>query len=272
MNTEHITILGCGWLGLPLASSWVAEGKIVRGSTTSYDKTLRLNALHIESSVIDLATVEEETLKNFVDGRVLVVTVPPRSRSQEPNVYLHHMKKLVQVLQRVDVLEHVVYTSSTSVYPDVSGLVKEEDLQYRDQAFNHSLFDVEQLFLSLEGKKVSVLRLGGLTGGSRMLAKHFAGKSGIQGGMQPVNLIHQDDAVGVIRFMIAQKLSGVYNVCAPMHPFKKDFYTQLCQRYHLALPQFKEEQTVGKSADVKKLLDAGYSFLYPDPYSFSYEV
>jgi nucleoside-diphosphate-sugar epimerase len=272
MEESRINILGCGWLGLPLACTWIEEGRVVYGSTTSSDKMQDLKALGMTPCLIDLAHVEENVLRDFVQGSIVVVTIPPRSRSQEPSLYVHQMKKLVKVIEQVESVAHVVYTSSTSVYHDVLGPVKERDVEQMAQAFNQSLFAVEQLFLSLRTKKVSILRLGGLTGGSRMLGKHFAGRIDLQGGMQPVNLVHQEDAVAAIRFVIAQGLSGVYNVSAPEHPLKKDFYTALCQRYHLALPHFKEEEAHGKTVEVKKLADAGFSFHYSDPYLFTYSI
>ena len=37
-NKKIIGILGCGWLGLPLAQQLVEDGHIVRGSTTQNSK------------------------------------------------------------------------------------------------------------------------------------------------------------------------------------------------------------------------------------------
>ena len=39
---KKIGILGCGWLGFPLAQSFVKQGHQVNGSTTSIDKILPL--------------------------------------------------------------------------------------------------------------------------------------------------------------------------------------------------------------------------------------
>jgi 3-hydroxyisobutyrate dehydrogenase-like beta-hydroxyacid dehydrogenase len=35
---KQISILGCGWLGFPLAISLVQKGYVVKGSTTSLEK------------------------------------------------------------------------------------------------------------------------------------------------------------------------------------------------------------------------------------------
>lgn len=270
-KTFSVSILGCGWLGMPLASAWVADGVHVFGSTTSVEKRSSLESLGIKASVIDLSRLLIDQRDPFWNSPTLVVTVPPRSRSQGKGIYQNQIQCLVDHLQHIPSLQHVVYTSSTSVYPDVPGLVKEDDIKHAAQALNQALVEVEQLFLSLKGKKVSILRLGGLTGGSRMLAKHFAGRTGVMGGDHPVNLVHQEDAVAVMRFVVQEGLTGVFNVCSPVHPLKKDFYTKLCQRFHLPLPTFQEEYQEGKTVDSSKIQEAGYSFLYPDPVDFSYE-
>ncbi len=268
MSRIKISILGCGWLGFPLASSWIVKGFQVLGSTTSIEKVVQLESVGIEPFVMDLSRSSFDETKAFWDSSILVVMVPPRSKNQAPGVYRTQMQQLIHQLGQLESLKHILYTSSTSVYSNVSGLVKEEDVQDLSQ----ELVEVEQLFLSLTHKKVSILRLGGLTGGARMLAKHFAGKTGIAGGNQPVNLVHQEDALGAIQFVVQEGLTGVFNVCAPLHPLKKDFYTQLCQRFNLPVPEFKEEVHFGKTVDPSKIQGAGYSFLYPDPFLFTYEV
>jgi len=272
MNKNSISILGCGWLGLPLAISWLAGQYTVKGSATSFDKASLLASHGIKPSIIDLKDVSESKLKDFLQASVLVVSVPPRTRTQVPGIYMQQIQKLANIIQQVDTLEHVIYTSSTSVYKDGQGVVREEDVYDLSQASNQELFEVEQLFLMIPHKKVSVLRLAGLTGGTRMLARHFAGKQDLRGGAQPVNLVHVEDAVGAIKFVVAKGLSGTFNVCAPAHPTKKDFYTQLSLRFGLEKPSFNAEEVAnGKTVDSTKLSRNGYTYAFPDPYLFSYE-
>ena len=272
MTVKTISILGCGWLGLPLADSFLADHIEVRGSATSLPKTEILKAHGIEPFIIDLANVELDELKRFIDADVLIVAVPPRSRKQDPQLYTTQIRNLVDLISQVDALKHVIYTSSTSVYKDMPGLVREEDVLDVSQAMNKDLFEVEQLFLAMPHKKVSILRLGGLTGGTRMLAKHFAGRTAIPAGLCPVNLVHVEDVIAAIRFVVAHELEGIFNVCAPSHPSKKDFYTHLCMRFELDNPEFDAgDLTVGKTVDSIKLLAKGYQYTYPDPSGFTYE-
>ena len=54
MNQNKIAILGCGWLGLPLAKKLISKNFIVRGSTTSKDKISVLENENIEPFLITL--------------------------------------------------------------------------------------------------------------------------------------------------------------------------------------------------------------------------
>ena len=267
---NRISILGCGWLGLPLAKAFLKDGCRVNGSVTSIEKKEILSAFGIQAYVINLAN--EITQADFFSSEVLVVTVPPRRRSQEAGVYKQHIKKLVDYIALQNHINHVIYTSSTSVYKDENRSWKENDLTSLEESANEELFEVESLFLSLVNKKVSILRLGGLTGGTRMLAKHFAGKKDIAGGGRPVNLVHFEDVVAAIQFVVKKELTGVYNICALEHPSKKDFYTALALKFELEAPEFLEELFNGKMIDSTKLEEAGYEFKYSNPFLFTYEA
>ena len=52
---KNISILGCGWLGEPLAISLLEAGYSVKGSTTTESKLATLEASQIEAYLIDIA-------------------------------------------------------------------------------------------------------------------------------------------------------------------------------------------------------------------------
>ena len=269
---QTVSVLGCGWLGLPLAGYFIRQGCIVKGSTTSIDKQTVLSQNKIIPYLIDFNKgILETVLHDFLQTDVLIVTIPPRSRTQLPGVYLEQMKRLTLLILQHPGIKQLVYTSSTSVYPDHPGVVKESDVIDADQAAQVELVQVEQLFLSLPIVRTTIVRLGGLTGGSRLLARHFAGKKELPEGKYPVNLIHLEDAVGVIGFVIAKGLAGTFNACSPIHPGKKKFYSALASRFQLPLPEFNEDDVKeGKIIDTQKLEEQGYCFLYRDPQSYTY--
>ena len=51
---KQISIIGCGWLGLPLAKYLSNEGFVIKGSTTSSKKLELLKTHHIEGFLIHL--------------------------------------------------------------------------------------------------------------------------------------------------------------------------------------------------------------------------
>ena len=53
----QVSILGCGWLGLPLAKSLIEKGFSVNGSTTSVEKIPILESLGIQTSIVTLSAV-----------------------------------------------------------------------------------------------------------------------------------------------------------------------------------------------------------------------
>ncbi|MDB5255732.1 MAG: yeeZ [Chitinophagaceae bacterium] len=267
---KTVSILGCGWLGMPLAEHLLQLGYAVKGSTTQADKAAVLKEKGIVPYVLELSSNPDYT--DFLDTDILIVLIPPRSKTQSPGIYLSQMQHLANEIAHYPRIQQLFYTSSTAVYPDDSGLAKEESVSSPEESAHAELAAVENVFLSVPNLSATVVRLGGLTGGSRLLIRHFAGKKELSGGYYPVNLLHQEDAVKSLRFLLEKRLTGVFNACSPVHPYKKDFYTQLAKRFEMPLPEFKEEdRKEGKTIDVSKLEKAGYTFSYPEPDSFTYD-
>ncbi|MDA9071024.1 dTDP-glucose 4,6-dehydratase, partial [Flavobacteriaceae bacterium] len=70
---KSISILGCGWLGKPMAVSLLREGFTVKGSTTSEIKIQELEALEIEAYLIDITEFEEFDL--FLSSDILLIAI-----------------------------------------------------------------------------------------------------------------------------------------------------------------------------------------------------
>jgi nucleoside-diphosphate-sugar epimerase len=90
-------------------------------------------------------------------------------------------------------------------------------------------------------------------------------------GDQSINFLHLKDAIGVVRHMIDHKSENeVFNVVAPTHPTKKDFYIKMAISIGLTLPTFAApSDSIKREVSVHKLLtETGYNFVYPDPMEF----
>ena len=68
MNQVKIAVIGCGWLGLPLAKKLVSKNFRVKGSTTSKQKISVLRNEKIEPFLIDLnKNLNEDVLNLFLN-------------------------------------------------------------------------------------------------------------------------------------------------------------------------------------------------------------
>lgn len=265
---ETISILGCGWLGLPLAEFLLGKGYKVKGSTTARSGLDVMKSRGIEPFylVIDPG-LRGEGLGDFFDCDALVVNFPPERRDDIAEYHPAQIRSLIAGLAGSRV-KKVLFVSSTSVYPDLGRDVTEDENAPPSKQSGIALLRAEKLLRDSGSFATTIVRFGGLIGYDRMPGRFLAGKKGIEGGEAPVNLIHRDDCVCIIYGIISQNLWGVtLNACADEHPSRKDYYTAQALRLGLDPPQFKESGKAGykivNSDRLKKLL--GYRFKYPDP-------
>jgi len=88
----QISILGCGWLGLPLAKALLENGFLVKGSTTSVGKLSVLKNLGIQAFQIELSEtkIQGEVDSFLENSKILIIDVPPKLRgsSTDPSTAL----------------------------------------------------------------------------------------------------------------------------------------------------------------------------------------
>jgi len=275
-NQYRVSIMGAGWLGLPLAIRLQEDGYNVKASTTSPDKLEVLSGYGIQPFLLklDFGMLNISTLEDFLDADLLLINIPPGTKKDPDNdAHVCQMELLAQKLRQRPV-SRIVYVSSTSVYADREGEAIREDEPV--QVGNRILFAAEEVVRSLD-TDYCILRMGGLTGYDRNLVRFFAGKKKLKGGENPVNLIHRDDCVAIIASLIGTDRPEVwnetYNCCSPVHPLKKDFYSGLARRFELPLPEFISGDTTGwKLISPDKLISRlGYRYVFPDPLRYTYE-
>ena len=279
----QISILGCGWLGLPLAKALLENGFLVKGSTTSVGKLSVLENSGIQPYLINLTpTLSKgeggETIEAFLESsKTLIIDIPPKLRGNSKEDFVGKIKTLIPFIEKSSI-ENVLFISSTSVYGDTSTAlsVTEETKTYPETESGKQLVKVEQLLQSNLNFKTTILRFGGLIGEDRHPIKFLAGRKNIENPNAPINLIHQEDCIGIIMEILRPfgKLKAgsaqndklerneTFNAVAPFHPSRKEYYTQKAIDLALDLPEFNAENSnFGKtisSSKVEKVL--GYSF------------
>lgn len=269
---QKISIIGLGWLGLPLAQSLQSQGYAVKGTATSPEKVDALRQQGLDAHWLKFSPHPEgREFQSVFDADILVVNIPPRTRTQ-PATFHPEQVKFIKAMATQRGVKKLIYTSATSVYADLNQEAKESDPLDMQNTGNPSLLQAEQLLWQDRSYALTVIRFGGLMGGERIPGKYFAGKADVVGDT-PVNFIHQADAVGVVEWVIQQQLwDEVYNAVSPMHPQRKSIYEKNAADYGFTLPvsYAPEGTTPYKIISPDKLLDTGYQFKYADPLDFVY--
>ena len=268
---QTISILGCGWLGLPLGRALINEGYTVKGTTRDSGKLSILREHDIWPWLLTLnpQPVHEEPVDNFFDCDTLIINVPPGLRGGNPPEFpVLQIQGILPWIQRNQ--PHVIYVSSTSVYPGSSGLVTESYTDPIQDSEAHPILLAERLLRKNNAFSTTIIRFSGLYGYDRNPARYFAGRKDIRNGTAPVNLIHRDDCIAIIQKLIEQNIRDeVFNATADEHPTREEYYREMVSRAGLELPTFSdtEEETRHKIISNQKLKDVlGYRFLYPSPY------
>jgi len=272
-NIKRVSIVGCGWLGMPLGKFLVEKGWEVKGTTTTFEKVPQIQDMGMEGFYLQVAGGKiHGEWEEALDSETLILNIPPRRR-RDPNEaedYYHlRIKRLLNGLPHTPV-KNILFISSTSVYGSISGTVTEEtEGQPPFSASAMSLLAVEQNLI-LSRFRTTILRLGGLIGPGRHPVNFLAGRRSLTGGGEPVNLIHLTDCIGLIYRIIQHDTWGqIFHGSAASHPLKADYYPEVARKKGLTPPDYQVDDTEPKgkiidSTFTREYLD--YQFKYDDPF------
>lgn len=264
-----VVLLGCGWLGTALARHLLAAGHPVVGTTTTPAQLPVLTEIGVQPHLLQLGTeFSPSNYDQLTDllrvADVLVLNVPPRTAAA--GGYPALLRPVHRAVAAAGI-GHVLFVSSTSVYPDAPRLMREADAcSNRDAASD--VLRAEGHFVPRYGQwRSTVVRLGGLIGPGRAPGRFLAGRQDLAQGNAPVNLLHLTDAVGVLAAIIEHEVWGhTFNVAAAGHPLRRDFYPAAATYIGLVPPTFRPETgPTGKTIDSSLVRETlPYAFQHDD--------
>jgi nucleoside-diphosphate-sugar epimerase len=265
---KTISILGCGWLGFPLAVELIKQKYIVKGSTTTKEKLSLFKATGIEPFYINISDkVHAANASNFFQSQVLVITLPFRKDLPHPKVYKDQVDSIIEYVETSQI-DFVIFTSSTSIYPKDLKEAKEDTFFIPDNERSKQLFDIEQSLLKNKNFKSTIIRFAGLYGASRQVGRFLSSKGPLSGAREPVNLIHLDDCVQILMAIIEKDIRGeIFNAVSDEHPTREELYTRAAKKQGWPLPVFNSEdrgqEKIVSNEKLKAFLN--YRFKYPNP-------
>lgn len=227
-NKLKVTIIGCGWLGLPLCESLIEQGHQVMTTTTEQEKIILLcSKFNIQLLDIKDTTEPIQIDPELLKCDVLIYTVPPLGLSEVERFF-------ASVAQD----QKIIFISSTSVYGKNQGAVTEES-SLDPNSENALVLREAEKYLKNRFKQLSIIRPGGLYGDKRHPIHFLAGKTGVTSGEEFLHLVHRDDCVKAIMKIIEGSFIGEdFNLVSDLRILKKDYYTEIAKKMGLVPPQF----------------------------------
>ncbi len=264
---KKISILGTGWLGLPLAKALIEDSYSIKGSTTSKDKLPTLKKEGITPFAIDLTQegISGDITSFLKDSRILIINIPPGLRRNPEANFVVKIKTLIPEIETSSI-ECVLFISSTSVFRDEPNFPKITASTTPNAVSNagQQLIETEQLLQKNTHFTTTVLRFAGLFDARRHPATMLSRRKNIKNPKAPVNLIHLKDCIGIIKKILTTSNWGeVFNASYPEHMQKAAYYGAICKQMGLPTPDYDfETPSQGKSILSEKIENhLGYTFV-----------
>ncbi|HVK62808.1 MAG TPA: SDR family oxidoreductase [Bdellovibrionales bacterium] len=248
----NVSLLGCGWLGIPLGQKLMAKEFKVLASTTRPERFSVLNSLGFQATLLriegdDFDTSTNDTLRSFLSSPVVIIMLPPNSALGD-EYYSNQIKSILASRPNLNE-QHFILTSSVSVYGDNQGTVDEDTPPQPTRDSGRIQLNAEtQLTQAAKthGFSLTIVRAGGLVGPGRHPGLFLQGKKNLGDPDSVVNLIHQDDLAEAIAILVEKPAppkgtARVFNAVADIHPTRKSFYASATEALGLETPTFKPE-------------------------------
>jgi len=240
VGMKTIAVIGCGWLGLPIAADLAERGFNVIGTTTREERISEIEARGVRSRIYRIGDPKPPQAEGYV------INVPP-SKSTD------YVTSLRATADQLPPKSNVLFISTTSVYtgkqdifPEsqvVPGIASPSDYTTTSKHSSIPISDLimaEGVFWSGPKGLGTILRCGGLVGPGREPGLFLAGKRDVPDPDKLVSISPLDEVVYMVALIIATGDWGkVINAVERDRPTRKDFYTQAALNLGLTPPIFK---------------------------------
>jgi shikimate kinase/nucleoside-diphosphate-sugar epimerase len=251
----NVLVIGCGYVGARVADFLHQAGHTVTGVTRSAQtaealaKTMPCPVL--PADVSDTASLRQ--LASRIAPPDIVLHCASSSRGGPDmyrRVFLEGCRNLAEIFPRAK----IIFTSSTSVYPQTDGsLVTEESDASPERETSRILREAEDFVIAHHG---IAARLAGIYGPSRsaVLKNFLEGKSSVDGGNDGrwLNQIHRDDAARALAHLASSSPEGVFNVTDDTPLTQRACFEHLARRFGRPVPPAAPPDTQRKRASTSK--------------------
>jgi nucleoside-diphosphate-sugar epimerase len=266
-ENRNALVIGCGYLGAELLRKLTRTGWTSTGITLSESSA---DALRSEGLKVVAADLRTSDFRVLTENHPAVLIHCASSGKAGPPAYRDIFLETTRRLIEETGFEHLIFTSSTSVYAQIDGsMVTEKDPAEPERETGKILRETEELVLAHHG---TVLRLAGIYGPGRCvpLQKLLSGEAAIEGdGERIVNSIHRDDAASASCLAAERRWQGIINVADDTPVTQLEWFQWVCARTGRPVPPFvprdlsRKRAWTSKRVSNAKLRSLGWSAQYP---------
>ena len=287
-QSEHRgLVIGCGYLGQRVATAWRELGWDVSAMTRSEQRASEFREQGLTPRVGDVTDPGSLSgslgglLSEWTEADVVLFAVSRDRERTSPtfgDVMLGGLSNVIDVL--VEGGSQLVVISSTGVYGQSAGEWVDEDSPTEPVRENGSvLVESESMVRRRLGGRGRVLRLAGLYGPGRLIARRETLLSGASLGGNPkawLNLVHVDDAT---RAVVSASTwedgggdgGGTWLVCDDRPVQREEYFGRLADLFGAGAPNFDPAGRGSRIAGLGKRCrnermksELGVELLYPD--------
>lgn len=240
VSMKTIAVIGCGWLGLPIASDLVDRGLKVIGTTTREERISDIEKHGVRGRIYRMGDLNPPQAEGYV------INVPPSKTTD-------YVASLRATAEQLPPTSNVLFVSTTSVYTNMMDVFPESQVvpgspspaDYNTTS-KHSpipiaeLIQAEGIFWTGSNGRATILRCGGLVGPGREPGRFLAGKSNVPDPDSLVSISTLGKVVHMVALIIATGDWGkVINAVERNRPTRREFYTKAALDLGLEPPTFK---------------------------------
>lgn len=260
---RHLAVFGAGYIGGAFARRALAAGWRVTALTRNADTAAELRAAGCAVVVGELAGDawwSDPALAGGADRVAVTVAAGGGGVDGYRRSYVEGLRSVVGWGRRVVAdggrAGRLIYTSSTSVYPQDGGVrVTEADLVGGEAETTRALVEAERIAGEWPGSGASVLRLAGIYGPGRTHLLEQVRNGEVAGRPEAhLNLIYRDDILDAMEAVWSREpeLGGtwaeVFNIADAGEATKGEVVAWLAERLGVAMPRFTGQPAGGRRA------------------------
>jgi nucleoside-diphosphate-sugar epimerase len=251
---KRLVIFGCGYVGSALARAAVAGGASVEALTRNPEKAAALRAAGLTKVVV--ADLSADAWHGQIAGGAdfVVNCVSSGGPDAYRQSYVGGMQSVLAWAAKGPApAGTLVYTSSTSVYPQGGGVVVDETAPAEGATPNGAIIRESEALLqhapAAAVRRHFILRLAGIYGPGRhhLLDQLRVGAGQLGGsGSHRLNLAHRDDIVTAILACLTAPAtvgSGIFNVADSAPALRAEVVAWLAERLGRPVPGFDGSAT-----------------------------